>query len=90
MRYESTTGLDHDQIEELVARIGQIMASAATGRGRPTTLGLYQSVLVTLVLLRQNLSQTLVADWFGVSQIDGVSDLPAIPAAARTGCRAGR
>jgi hypothetical protein len=68
LRYESTTGLDHDQIEELVARIWQIAAATASGRGRPTTLGLYRSVLVTLVLLRQNLSQTLVADWFGVSQ----------------------
>jgi DDE superfamily endonuclease/Helix-turn-helix of DDE superfamily endonuclease len=68
LRYESTTGLDRDQIEELVARIWQVTAPTATGRGRPAVLGLYRSVLVTLVLLRQNLSQTLVADWFGVSQ----------------------
>jgi DDE superfamily endonuclease/Helix-turn-helix of DDE superfamily endonuclease len=31
-------------------------------------LGLYRRVLLTLVLLRQNLSQTTAADWFGVSQ----------------------
>jgi hypothetical protein len=71
LRYESTTGLDHDEIEELVARIWQVV-NPGTGvrgvRGRPAALGLYRSVLVTLVLLRQNLSQTLVADWFGVSQ----------------------
>lgn len=34
-------------------------------RGRPAALGLYRSVLVTLLLSRQNLSQALVADWFG-------------------------
>jgi hypothetical protein len=65
LRYESTTGLDRDQIEELVARIWQILPQ---GRGRPPALGLYRRVVLTLVLLRQNLSQTLVADWFGVSQ----------------------
>lgn len=72
MRYQSTTGLDHDQIRELVARIHQVLACSGhpTGRrvGRPAVLGLYRSVLLTLVLLRQNLAQTVAADWFGVSQ----------------------
>lgn len=66
MRYESTTGLDHDQIQELVARIHQIHPD--TGRGRPPLLGLYRRVLLTLVMLRQNLNQMAVGDWFGVSQ----------------------
>ncbi|WP_373293262.1 helix-turn-helix domain-containing protein, partial [Saccharothrix coeruleofusca] len=36
--------------------------------GRPPLLGLYRQVQLTLVLLRQNLSQTVAADWFGAGQ----------------------
>ncbi|MFE9745632.1 transposase family protein [Saccharothrix saharensis] len=68
MRYQSTTGLDHDQIQELVARIHQVLGPSHRPTGRPAALGLYRSVLLTLVLLRQNLAQTVAADWFGVSQ----------------------
>ena len=67
MRYQSTTGLAADQIEELVARIWQIARPDAK-RGRPPTLGLYRMVVVTLILVRQNLNQMAVADLFGVSQ----------------------
>lgn len=68
MRYQSTTGLDHDQIQELVSRIHQVLAPPDRPVGRPAVLGLYRSVLLTLVLLRQNLAQTVAADLFGVSQ----------------------
>ncbi|NUT46384.1 MAG: transposase [Saccharothrix sp.] len=68
MRYQSTTGLDHDEIQELAARIHQVLGPGRPRTGRPPALGLYRSVLLTLVLLRQNLTQTLAADWFGVSQ----------------------
>ncbi|MDU0295192.1 transposase family protein, partial [Saccharothrix longispora] len=68
MRYQSTTGLDHEEIQELVARIHQVLGPTDRPVGRPATLGLYRSVLLTLVLLRQNLAQTVAADWFGVSQ----------------------
>jgi DDE superfamily endonuclease/Helix-turn-helix of DDE superfamily endonuclease len=50
----------------LVARIHQIRPD--TGRGRPPRLGLYTRVVLTLVVLRQNLNQMAVGDWFGVSQ----------------------
>ena len=66
MRYESTTGLDHAQIEELVARIRQVMSIAK--RGRRPVLGLYRRVVLTLVLLRSNAAQTMLADLFGISQ----------------------
>ncbi|WP_443216972.1 transposase family protein [Saccharothrix sp. ALI-22-I] len=36
--------------------------------GCPKVLDLHRSVLLTLVLLRQNLSQTVAGDWFDVSQ----------------------
>ncbi|WP_433261485.1 transposase family protein [Actinosynnema sp. CS-041913] len=67
MHYESTTGLDPDQIQELVARIRQILPPERR-RGRPPALGLYRSVVVTLILLRSNLDQATLADLVGVSQ----------------------
>lgn len=68
MRYKSTTGLDHAQIEELVARIHEVLTSKGGGRGRRPVLGLYRQVVLTLVLLRQNLAQAVAGDLFGVSQ----------------------
>jgi Helix-turn-helix of DDE superfamily endonuclease len=69
LRYESTTGLDHAQIQELTARIHQILTSKdGVGRGRRPILGLYRQVVLTLVLLRQNLAQTVAGDLFGISQ----------------------
>ncbi len=67
MRYQSTTGLATDQIEELVARIWQITQSDRK-RGRPPVLGLYRMVVVTLTLVRQNLNQMAVGDLSGISQ----------------------
>lgn len=68
MRYHSTTGLDQAQIRELVRRIGQLQPHSNPQVGRPPVLGLHRSVLLTLVLLRQNLPQTVAADLFGISQ----------------------
>lgn len=68
LRYQSTTGLDHDQIEELVARVAQILEHRERIRVAATKLGLYRSVVVTLILLRSNLSQTTMADFNQVSQ----------------------
>jgi hypothetical protein len=66
---ESTTGLDHAQIEELVARIYQVLTSKnGGGQGRRPILGLYRQAVLTLVLLRQNLAQTVAGDLFGISQ----------------------
>lgn len=67
MRYQSTTGLAADQIEELVARIQQIIQPSKR-QGRPLILGLYHMVVITLILVRQNLNQMAVGDLFGVSQ----------------------
>ncbi|WP_346004933.1 transposase family protein [Saccharothrix syringae] len=68
MRYRSTTGLDHDQIRELVRRIDQLRSHPTSQVGRPPALSSHRSVLPTLVLLRHNLPQALAADLFGVSQ----------------------
>jgi hypothetical protein len=67
LRYQSTTGLAADQIQELVARIWQIIQPGKKC-GRPSSLGLYRQVVVTLILVRQNLNQMAVGDMFGISQ----------------------
>lgn len=67
MRYNSTTGLDEPDISELAARIHQVLQGRGIHSGR-YRLGLDEQVAVVLVLLRQNLPQTVVADMFGISQ----------------------
>jgi hypothetical protein len=67
LRYQSTTGLAADQIEELVARIWQIVHGNGT-QPWPPIVGLYRAVELTLVYVRQNLNQAAAGDLFGVSQ----------------------
>ena len=67
MRYQSTTGLCDEDVDELVGRIGQVLES----RGQSLLgyrLGLRQQVELTLVLARHNISQALAAEMYGVSQ----------------------
>ncbi|WP_306744996.1 transposase family protein [Saccharothrix yanglingensis] len=52
----------------MVARIHPVLGPPDRPVGRPPALSLYRSVLLTLVLMRQNPAQTVAADWFGVSQ----------------------
>lgn len=67
LRYQSTTGLPAELIEDLAGRIWQIGQTSGT-RGWPRSIGLYKAIVVTLILVRQNLNQTAVADLFGISQ----------------------
>jgi hypothetical protein len=67
MRYQSTTWLDTNLIEELIQRVRRIAPSTSQG-GRPVLLGLDQQVVLTLILLRQNLTQAVAGEMFGVSQ----------------------
>ena len=67
MRYQSTTGRDHAQIQELTTRIGQFLGPPAT-TGRPATLSVARSIMLTLTVLGHNLAHTVAADLFGVSQ----------------------
>jgi hypothetical protein len=67
LRYQSTTGLAADQIEELVVRIWQIF-QCRKEQVWPPMVGLYRAVTLTLVYVRQNLNQAAVGDLFGVSQ----------------------
>ncbi len=67
MRYASTVGLSADEIEEIVCRVEGILGHP-THTGRPPAPGIADQVEMLLVLLRQNLPQTAVADLFKVSQ----------------------
>ena len=68
MRYQCTTGLDSEQVNELVSRIRQVEESRPCRNGRPVLLDLEDQVVMVLVMLRQNPNQMTVADLFGVSQ----------------------
>lgn len=67
MRYQSTTGLNHDDILKLVVRIHDVLQSRGVSL-QDHSLGLYQQVALTLILLRQNISQMVAGDMYGVSQ----------------------
>lgn len=68
MRLEVTTGLDVEQLTELVVRVRVRLGGGYVSRGRPLALGLFPSVAMVLALLRQNIVQQLAAEMFGVSQ----------------------
>lgn len=68
MRYQCTTGLDSEQLTELVARIFQVLARRPCRQGRPVLLGLFRQVELVLVLARQDSTQMSAGDLFGISQ----------------------
>lgn len=68
MHYESTTGLSDELLEELQTRVEQIFVSRVELSGRPKLMSIRSQVLLTLLLLRQNISQMFAAEIFGVSQ----------------------
>jgi hypothetical protein len=67
MRYQSTTGLDSVQVTELVARVFQVLSGRGGVAGN-WRLGLFRQVELVLFLARQNVSQMVAGDVFGVSQ----------------------
>ncbi|WP_369199163.1 transposase family protein [Streptomyces djakartensis] len=71
MGWNVTTGLDADQLDELVARVHQELVEdpdSPVMQGRLWALGLYKPVVPVLFLLRQNPVQQAAAELFGVSQ----------------------
>ena len=69
MRYHRTFGLDAGQLDELEARIEDIMPDPwDKGTGRPKSLSLREAIMVTLLYKRQNIIEEVIADLFGVSQ----------------------
>ncbi len=69
MRYHRTFGLDAEQLDELEARIEDILPAPWDKRtGRPRGLSLREAIMVTLLYKRQNMTEEVIADLFGVSQ----------------------
>ena len=69
MRYHRTFGLDAEQLNELEARIEDILPDPWNkGIGRPKSLSLREAIMVTLLYKRQNMIEEVIADLFGVSQ----------------------
>ena len=68
MRWESTTGLNVDQLDELVARCDGLLGEWDKGRGRPRALNFFNAVVVTVALLRKNLAQAAAGDFLNISQ----------------------
>lgn len=69
MRYHRTTGLTLAQMRELVARVnGMLGMPWQKKKGRRKACGLYRAVEITCLYLRQNMSQELIGDLYGVSQ----------------------
>ena len=75
MRYHRTFGLDAGQLDELEARIEDILSEPwDKGIGRPKSLSLREAIMVTLLYKRQHIIEEVIADLFGVSQ-GTVSDI---------------
>lgn len=68
MRWESTTGLSAEQLDELVARCDGLLTEWDKGRGRPRALSFFTAVMVTVAVLRKNLAQAVVGDFLNTSQ----------------------
>ena len=69
LRYHRTFGLDAGQLDELEARIEDILPDPwDKGTGRPKSLSLREAIMVTLLYKRQNIIEEVIADLFGVSQ----------------------
>ena len=62
-------GLDAEQLDELEARIEDILPGPwHKGTGRPKSLSLREAIMVTLLYKRQNIIEEVIADLFGVAQ----------------------
>jgi hypothetical protein len=69
LRYHRTFGLNAGQLDELEARIDEILPEPwDKGTGRPKSLPLREAIMVTLLYKRQNITEEVIADVFGISQ----------------------
>lgn len=66
---QSTTGLEEDQFYDLLERVETILdGDSMEYRGRKRALTLETELVVTLMLLRHNMTEELVGSLFGVTQ----------------------
>ena len=62
------TGLDDEQLTDLVAPIHGLCGDKFISAGRPLALGLFRSVALVVCLIRKNVTQDFAGAVFGVSQ----------------------
>jgi hypothetical protein len=69
LRYHRTCGLDEEQLTELVSCVEDLLDQPwDRGTGRPKGLPLYDAVVVCLMYERHNITEEVLADFFGTSQ----------------------
>jgi hypothetical protein len=69
LRYHRTFGMNAEQLDELEERItGLLVEPWDKGVGRPKSLTLREAIMVTLLYNRQNMTEEVIADFFGVAQ----------------------
>jgi len=69
LRYDRMSGLDSEQLGELVCRIEEQLGGPwDKGIGRPKSLTLREAVIVTCGYMRQNITQEVWAEIFDTSQ----------------------
>ena len=69
MRFERMSGLDEEQLDELVERVAQLLQMPwDKGAGRPRELTFREAVVVTCGYMRQNIVEDVWADIFDVDQ----------------------
>ena len=68
LRYEAMTGLNDEQLTDLVARLHGLCGDKFVSAGRPLALGLFRSVALVVCLIRKNVTQDFAGAVFGVSQ----------------------
>ena len=62
------TGLNDEQLTDLVARLHGLCGDKFVSPGRPPALGLFRSVALVVCLIRKNVTQEFAGAVFGVSQ----------------------
>lgn len=68
MRLDRTTGLSTEQLRHLVERVHEHIDKQATGGMGSRSLGLFRAVALAVAYLRHNITQVVLAEYFGVSQ----------------------
>jgi len=62
------TGLNNEQLTDLVARLHERCGDKFVSAGPPLALGLFRSVALVVCLMRTNVTQDFAGAVFGVSQ----------------------
>jgi hypothetical protein len=68
LRYKALTGLTDGQLRMLALLVGKKIGAVARPGGKPPVIGLFDSVVMVVALMRRNLVQEIAGELFGCSQ----------------------